>query len=427
MSLSKKKRERAKELAEGKVQKRVRSRSFKEKTEEKFTNTLQQLKNTKKTDLQKALENINCITNRELLLTENEISKINKILSIVNKKANNIIKNIILPSDYTNISKSFEINSVIYLSKSQWLRNIEDWKPEGKSSITKCKSLINFLIGKYNISKFLYNIFNCLEECKRFFPLFCHIIQGGSIKGARKTGLLPANMTQKMDHLFLQSSGEFTITQAIRRAQTIAFGGNERLASVFSELHLLKDFKNDDFWSQVIQWFCNQGMFDYIKIGPIVDWFEHKRKEPNFVLKGRTITSVLTDVEVWHNRLNKGKSYPKVNFVPSGFLDWPNELIPESEESDWQIKELLFSGDLQKEGVAMKHCVSSYVNSIFEQRTSIWSLKILHERALTIEVLNKEKKIVQVRGKCNRKAYNFELHKIKQWARINSLTIGNYL
>ena len=76
----------------------------------------------------------------------------------------------------------------------------------------------------------------------------------------------------------------------------------------------------------------------------------------------------------------------------------------------------------------MRHCVATYQALIEQGVCSIWSLKVNRfgsaERAVTVEVRNQTRSIVQVRGKCNRWATPEERAVLALWARENCLSLA---
>jgi hypothetical protein len=71
----------------------------------------------------------------------------------------------------------------------------------------------------------------------------------------------------------------------------------------------------------------------------------------------------------------------------------------------------------------MRHCVSCYATDIKEGRSSIWSLRCDGARALTVEVANGMRRVVQARGKCNRNPKPLELGLLHRWALANELEL----
>jgi hypothetical protein len=91
------------------------------------------------------------------------------------------------------------------------------------------------------------------------------------------------------------------------------------------------------------------------------------------------------------------------------------------------VNEILDSRALVEEGRAMRHCVATYQGSILRGKCSIWSLQVNRygdwERALTIELENASRTVVQCRGKCNRYPTAEERHVLARWAAERSLCL----
>lgn len=80
--------------------------------------------------------------------------------------------------------------------------------------------------------------------------------------------------------------------------------------------------------------------------------------------------------------------------------------------------------DLVKEGDSLSHCVSSYIKDVCDERCKIYFIRDVEspdESLLTAEVRNN--KIVQVRGKFNRRPSDIEKTFISQWAINRNLKI----
>jgi hypothetical protein len=424
---SRKKREIARKKAEQRsayaAQQRYDSKLSLEKKEEKLTKVFKSVSNDTKIVTDKILYVVLRTTPSDFI--EREQNQLNIIIEYIRHKIYKLFTDIKLLKFNNEDLNTYHINMIVFLSKSSWIRDIKFWKPKGKCSDTKLESLVHYLVGKYPIPNFLFNIFYDKQDTEKYSKLFLYLIQGGGMKSARKNGLIDIEFTQKMDYLFLRSHKSLKLVEAVRHAQILSFGGSVRLAKFISAR--LSSLKNEKYWSTIIQWLCNQSiamMFDYAQISPMIDWFETKITDKNFVLKGRTINSVLKEVDAWHKELNTQKVFDdKAVYPPSGF----SEILVDDPDNYWGIKEILDGQNLLKEGKTMHHCVYSYSGSIKKGIVSIWSLRIFGERTLTIELNNKERKITQVRGKFNKPADKSQLYKIGIWARKNNLEISRHL
>src|SRR5206468_8379399 len=113
---------------------------------------------------------------------------------------------------------------------------------------------------------------------------------------------------------------------------------------------------------------------------------------PDYSMKGRTVASILRQVEDWHKELGLDTQQPSLSWRHSTLKDF--RLVEGSEALGnmrvWTITELLTSRALILEGQAMRHCVATYAKSCADRQTSIWSMLMESQkgrhRVLTIEV-----------------------------------------
>lgn len=91
----------------------------------------------------------------------------------------------------------------------------------------------------------------------------------------------------------------------------------------------------------------------------------------------------------------------------------------------WSIDQITSSKELQVEGNAMRHCVSSYVPYCRSGEISIWTMREDGCRKVTIEVRNST--IVQARGLANRPIRPTERFLLNRWASQNNLSINRYI
>jgi hypothetical protein len=107
---------------------------------------------------------------------------------------------------------------------------------------------------------------------------------------------------------------------------------------------------------------------------------------------------------------------------------WPG--LPVSDfaggEGGWvQVRQLLGYAALLEEGQRMHHCVASYVRMCQLGRGGIFSLTFNGSRMLTLQLLA-TRRVVQVRGKYNRRATAEEQHWVQQWLTEARLTVSEY-
>lgn len=327
---------------------------------------------------------------------------------------------------------------------SFWIRPLEDWVPGGKSRRKKLRSLIDHLIVKYPVPEFLYS---CFGSRGRESRVFIAISRGARIVSCfNNGGYFEIPMTRRMCRYFMESPPGTPFMHAVRKAQVRAMGGSGKLAGAICGTFLgREEMWDEEFWFTAIRWLCRQNGPDTGKVGPLLDYIRHSvgqapslvdrfilglagEKHKPFSMKGRTLRSLTRDMEEWHRELAVEKKLYGVKFSPSGFEEGVWELRGRSCSKDgrvtWTMNEILCSKALHAEGKAMRHCVYCYAPSISDESTSIWSLRKDDRRALTVEVENHGRRIVQARGKCNRQPARSELSVLRMWARENRLRVS---
>ena len=323
------------------------------------------------------------------------------------------------------------------LASCAWLRPLKEWKPKGKSPNSQFRSLVKHLLVLYTMPEFLYSVFFEEDEDTRRVgvKLFRDLGNGASFYKLVKSGTFPVPLTKRMCHVFLQSTVKFGFLEAVRHAQVTVLGGDRRVAqAVTATRQLGRGFKdNEEFWATVVQWTCNQGMLAPGQLGPIYDWIGRQAHEnPEFSMKGRTGLSVLRAVEEWHGDLAKERKIDGHKYDPSGFEPWYHERkvrLPSGGHHMQKhcITEVATSKELAAEGKKLSHCVYSYSWSIKRGQISIWSYRVDGERTLTVEVDNRNKRVMQCRGKSNRAPTLQELAQVRKWMQENGISGSSWL
>ena len=147
-------------------------------------------------------------------------------------------------------------------------------------------------------------------------------------------------------------------------------------------------------------------------------------------MKGRSIASIVRQVEEWHRQLGQDIDQPYLSWRRSPFKDF--RLIEGSESLGnmqvWTITELGTSRALFLEGQAIRHCVATYTERCLRQQTSIWSMQVENQRGrhrvLTIEVDFVTRTVCQARRKCNRLPQAREQEIMERWAAQQGLKIA---
>jgi hypothetical protein len=242
------------------------------------------------------------------------------------------------------------------------------------------------------------------------------------------------------------------ITRANKKAAALGvmatFLVMDALARAVLGTRLGKVLENEDFWESLLLFFVNHPSLDLAQVGPVVDFLQHQKFEwkegvsqegvfgkhppprPDYTMKGRTVASILRQVEEWHRELGQDSNQPCLSWRHSPFKDF--RLIEGSEALGnmraWTITELLTSRALFLEGQAMRHCVATYAERCVRKQTSIWSMQVENQRGrhrvLTIEVDLSKRTVCQVRRKCNRLPVTAEREVMERWAGEQGLKVA---
>jgi hypothetical protein len=323
------------------------------------------------------------------------------------------------------------LDAFLFLMNDPWLRPLDEWEPRGKSNDAIMRSLVAHLVVKYPIPRFLYSVFlgetpSGRDACAR--KVYHAAARGGSVHRAFRNATNGPVMTRPMCRLLMSGSGGLSFHEAVRRAQTIACGGSPKLAEAIGATFLAREFRRPErLWLAAVEWLSTRNDVENARLGEIFDYLSHGFEEnPDFSFTGRTWAALVRGMEGWHKDLSFRRSIGGGAFARSGFTD--GAWIARRTNSKgglvrlrWSLLEVLNGDDLCEEGREMRHCVAIYAESIASGGCSIWSLRRDGNRALTIEVDNKRRRIVQAKGKCNRRPEDWELRIVERWARENAM------
>ena len=332
------------------------------------------------------------------------------------------------------------------LHHADWLRPVEAWPTTTNSAWSQFTSLAHHLFARYPVPPFMTSVWFDPPPGE-VLPQHGWYKQLGVGRSIRTAGL-PLRLTRAMAHLFGQAPHHFTAVAALRWAQVRGLGGGEALARAVLGTRLGKALENEDFWESVLHFFINRPSLDLAQVGPVVDFLQHQKFEwregvsaegvfgkqppprPGYSMKGRTVSSILRQVEDWHKQLGREPHRPSLSWRHSPFKDY--RLVEGSEALGdmrvWTISELLTGRELFLEGQAMRHCVATYAERCAKRRTSIWSMQVENQRGrhrvLTIEVDLAKRTICQARRKCNRLPKAGEREVMERWAAQEGLTFA---
>lgn len=330
---------------------------------------------------------------------------------------------------------------------SHWLRPVEDWKPSTHNAQRQFASLARHLLSKYDdVPRFFDSVWfgedDKVANQHRYW--YIRVARGENIRRCD----LPIDYTKKMAHHFHRAPHDASIIQALRWGQVHGLGGDEPLARALFGTRLGESFDNEAFWITAIRWLIEHPMLDRQHVGPIVDYLQNQRFEPqpldmvpgepparaapqpNLTMRGRTPDALLRQVDQWHGLLRQVQACQVRRWQPSGIREF--EFVEGAEHGNrktWTIRELIGSRALVDEGRRMKHCVASYVSSCAQGRCSIWAMEVEsregRQKSLTLEIRNRT--LCQARGKLNRLPTDKERQIFTRWTAEAGLRVASFV
>jgi hypothetical protein len=329
--------------------------------------------------------------------------------------------------------------------QNQWLRSPHGWLPVGASLRLEFRSLATHLLARYQVPAFMDSVWD-LPPGPDAFPQqvwWIRLARGASFRDLN----LPLAFTRRMEHFTRQSPDHYTALEALRYGESLALGGNIRLAREIAASRLGRKIEHSAFWRTVLLFFVNHPDMGLNWVVPIVDFVQankftgepivtahgtgHRRAPwPDFSIKGRTLASMMRLVREWHGDMTSKNPRDSFSWAASNiqgfrFIEACDQ--PERQR-EWTIRELLTSPDLYLEGRALRHCVFTYAPKCRRGESTIWSLRLRtdqHEKRIaTIEVNPRKGEIIQTRAKANSYASERSQEIIRRWADAAGLQIN---
>jgi PcfJ-like protein len=277
-------------------------------------------------------------------------------------------------------------------------------------SATDLPGLFDQLIGRYRAPTWLYG--TLLPTAGRghddalwlrFFEVGTALAQGASYRDVEH--LLPGQLTRRGFALLVASEVEDPLL-ALRIAQVRSFNGPIWLAEALAGHSRYNDLQRP--LLPLLPWLCRNAI--PVDLDQVLAFLRDNAVD----LAGRTWASVRRMAEARHPTvvLDGGK-LPRSGFAAELAACWDG----------WRLRELRTSLEIYVEGNVMRHCVATYIPQVRAGGTSIWSIRHSGERALTVEVRNLAKEVVQFRGRENRDATPEEMRVLHAWAATNGLAV----
>ena len=331
--------------------------------------------------------------------------------------------------------------------KALWLRPLKEWKPKSKNTERMFGELARHLFDEFgDVPRFMERVW--LREDRpswRYRDWFVHLGRGHNLRKAK----LPIPLTKKMAHFFLQAPDEYSVEQALRWGQMKALGCPESAIHAVAASRLGRSLANEEFWFTFLRFIAENPMLDPRQIAPVTDYLQNQRFEPVEVelapgewrqeppaqpglsLRGRTVVTLLRQVDEWHKSLGKLAAMPGGQYAKADIEGYSVEREGPSGKRLWVIRQLRSAKDLQIESDELRHCVASYHWSCAKGHCTIWNLSVTEpngkpERRQTIEV-DTSRQIVQCRGLANRDPTTEEWGIVNRWAGERDLSVARYL
>jgi hypothetical protein len=326
---------------------------------------------------------------------------------------------------------------------SRWLRTPAGFSARSYNSERQFGQLARFLLARWPVPKFFDGAWT-ERSTDAHREWFIHLGAGGNLRTACG---LPFPLTKMMAHHALLAPDNTPINSALRWGQVRALAGSERLARAVINSSLGNVQEDEPFWLSVVQFLVANPMLDPHQVGPIVDWIRNQRfvaeprrvengmvcgggiPQPGLSMKGRTVASVLRQVERWHRDLNRTTTEGSTTWPTCGIPGYERVEGTEGSQTIVRIDEIVTSAELQQEGRAMRHCVASYARSCARGTAAIYSLQrdngAGYERRLTIELDVSSKRIIQARGRFNALPLPLDERYLRNWATAVGLTVAS--
>ena len=102
-------------------------------------------------------------------------------------------------------------------------------------------------------------------------------------------------------------------------------------------------------------------------------------------MQGRTVDSLMRQVEAWHRTINRSAPSRNLAWAASDIAGFDRIEGEGAKQRRFAIVELTSGAELLAEGRAMSHCVGSYAQSCASGRTAIFSLRVTGSGSASLE------------------------------------------
>lgn len=322
----------------------------------------------------------------------------------------------------------------------RYVRPPESW-PGGDGSVYELvASLAQHLLTRYRVPPILACVW-LRPPTPMFRTMMRWFLEHGQGRPIRTLIGVSMSLTRAMEHHFLRSPPHLSFPAAFRRAEILGLGGSPSLADAVCRTVLGRRLNDRLFWRSVLTFLVDHrdaltecrtvAIIEAIDaLGPTLRALDGGQLRAKRLLRGRNPESL-------ERALLQIRPPPPpvvacsggVQWSPTGVEGWTWFEASGPNAVAWHIVELLGAAALQEEGRAMRHCVGTYVGRCVRGTSRIWSLRVQRGNEapasrVTIEVSPRQRWIVQVRGRLNRRPPDAQLQIIRAWAAERGLTVA---
>lgn len=328
------------------------------------------------------------------------------LLLLHTKKCYKLLQN---PEFITIVSNISVFGDKMVNDPSSW--KLDALSPEGQLS-----SLIRHCFARYEVPEFMEYAFACNNRIHMLW--YVQMGRGDSVK---KLSGFPVEFTGRMENIFRLTTNAFTIPEAIRHAQALAYGATEDVANVVAWSNISHTFEDETFRAEAIRFVAivrvEIGINDLNEVWEYI--FAMKAENKAYTLKGRIWAAVCRNARAWH--LDMARKREAANY-----REWDRRMLNdfklETEMATFKVVQLINSMELYEEGYEMSHCVADYVQDCLDGTSAIFSLRkqvkgqANFERLATIELQLETRRIGQAKAEYNDEVCDEAEMVILKWA-----------
>lgn len=317
-----------------------------------------------------------------------------------------------------------EVLANISVFGNKTVNEIESWTKDSLVAEGQLKSLIRHCFAQYEVPAFMENVFSGDRKVHMLW-----YIQMGRGDSVQQLGAFPVKFSGRMAHEFRQTPNDYSVGQAIRRAQAIGLGATAERGEAIAWSSLSEGFEYEDFYRTVVQFVVNveeEVAFDVLQ--NVLEYIEAMRVENvSFNMRSRTWKALVRQSAAWHVAMaKKREAEGRSQWTPAPVANYVVN------DGDFTIKivQLLTSEALYEEGAEMAHCVADYESACKDCVTAIFSVRKFtvgqawYETLATVEVDLENMEIVQAKSRFNEMICETSHRIIGEWAIRERLSVA---